>query len=191
MATGKLKVCTFTLETFNAHFSIPPTPMRLSGLLPLLLMTLLLGLGACTNDSGETPSDTPSIPFEKEGVLHLLQDGDTVVTLDVEIADTDSARERGLMQRTSLPEHSGMLFLFPREEERSFWMANTPLALDILFADADSQIVSIAKYTRPYSQESVRSNAPAQYVLEVPAGFADSYGVIEGDRLTWRRIEAP
>lgn len=155
----------------------------------LLFTVFLLGLGACSNGGGEAPPTETAIPFEKEGVLSVIQGSDTVVTLDVEIADTDSARTRGLMQRTSLPEGSGMLFIFPREEARSFWMANTPLALDILFVDADSQIVSIAKYTRPHSQESVPSNAPAQYVLEMPAGFADSHGVLEGDRLTWRRTE--
>lgn len=165
-------------------------PMRCPNLLPLLLTALLLSLGACTNDDGKAPPTESSIPFEKEGVLNLIQDGDTIVTIDIEIADTDSSRERGLMQRSSLPEKSGMLFIFPQEEARSFWMANTPLSLDILYADADSQIVSITKYTRPHSQDSVPSEAPAQFVLEMPAGFADSYGVLEGDRLAWRRTDA-
>lgn len=159
-------------------------------LLPLAVVLLLFSLGACGGDPDDAPpDDAPSIPFEKEGTLSILQSRDTLVTVDIEIADTDSARERGLMQRTALPEQSGMLFIFPDEEERSFWMANTPLALDIIFAAADSQIVSITKYTTPFSQESVRSNAPAQLVLEMPAGFADSYGVLEGDRLAWRRTD--
>ena len=156
----------------------------------LFVAALLLTISACGN--GPEPTDEPetvSIPFDKEGTLSVLQSSDTLVTVDIEIAETDSARTRGLMQRTLLPEQSGMLFLFPNEQSRSFWMANTPLALDILFANADSQIVSIAKYTTPYSQDNVRSGDPAQYVLEMPAGFADSYGVLEGDRLTWQRID--
>lgn len=160
--------------------------------LPLLLLAaLLVGLAACGGNSEPASSSEPetTIPFDKEGVLHVLQARDTLATVDIEIAETDSARTRGLMQRASLPDQSGMLFLFPNEQERSFWMANTPLALDILFANADSKIVSIAKYTTPYSQENVRSGAPAQFVLEMPAGFADSYGVLEGDRLTWRRTD--
>jgi len=160
--------------------------------LPLLLLAaLLVGLAACGGNSEPAPSSEPetTIPFDKEGTLSVVQSSDTLVTVDIEIAETDSARTRGLMQRASLPDQSGMLFLFPNEQERSFWMANTPLALDILFANADSQIVSIAKYTTPYSQENVRSGAPAQFVLEMPAGFADSYGVLEGDRLTWRRTD--
>lgn len=156
----------------------------------LLFFTLLVVLSACGN--GAEPADAPdavNIPFDKEGTLSVLQSGDTLVTVDIEIAETDSARTRGLMQRTSLPDRSGMLFLFPNEQPRSFWMANTPLSLDILFANADSQIVSIAKYTTPYSQDNVRSEDPSQYVLEMPAGFADSYGVLEGDRLTWQRTD--
>jgi hypothetical protein len=159
--------------------------------LPLLLATLLVGLPACggSDDAPRKSEPAVNIPFDKEGTLSILQSGDTLVTVDVEMAETDSARTRGLMQRTSLPDQSGMLFLFPNEQPRSFWMANTPLALDIIFADADSQIVSVAKYTTPYSQENVRSEGPSQFVLEMPAGFADSYGVLEGDHLTWRRTD--
>jgi len=158
--------------------------------LPIFIIALLLTIGACGN--GTEPASEPeavAIPFDKEGTLSVLQSSDTLVTVNIEIADTDSARTRGLMQRTSLPDLSGMLFLFPNEQPRSFWMANTPLSLDILFVNADSQIVSIAKYTTPFSQDNVRSGDPAQYVLEMPAGFADSYGILEGDRLTWRRID--
>jgi len=112
------------------------------------------------------------------------------VTIDLEIADTDSARERGMMQRTGFPnDRSGMLFPFDEEQPQSFWMSNTPVALDIVFVDADSQIVNIAKYTTPFSNERYESGAPAQYVVEVPAGFADSHGLLEGDRIRWRRVK--
>ena len=165
----------------------------MSRLIVLLSLSaaLLFSLPACSGDSESEAGSTPdtTIPFDKEGVLHITQTGDTLATVNIEIAETDSARQRGLMQRSSLPDQSGMLFIFPREQQRSFWMANTPLSLDILFASADSQIVSIAKYTQPFSQESVPSNGPARFVLEMPAGFADSYGVVEGDRLTWRRTD--
>jgi uncharacterized membrane protein (UPF0127 family) len=81
-----------------------------------------------------------------------------------------------------------MLFIFPRDELRGFWMANTPIALDIAFANADSEIVHIAKYTRPLSPGQVFSEHPARFVLEVPAGFSDAEGIIETDRLSWRRV---
>jgi uncharacterized membrane protein (UPF0127 family) len=68
-------------------------------------------------------------------------------------------------------------------------MSNTPVALDIIFVSADSQIVNIAKYTTPFANERYRSGQPAQYVLETPAGFADSHGLLEGDRIRWRQVE--
>ena len=161
--------------------------------LSLLSCALLLGGLGCDPSGDSSPPDadtTAAIPFTTEGRLAFIQDGDSTVTIDIEIADTDSARERGMMQRDGFPnDRSGMLFPFDEEQPQSFWMSNTPVALDILFADADSQIVSIAKYTTPFSSERYRSGEPAQYVVEVPAGFSDSHGILEGDRIRWRRVE--
>jgi uncharacterized membrane protein (UPF0127 family) len=161
--------------------------------LTLLAATILLGGLACgqSDDASSTEADTTAtIPFTKEGELAIIQNGDSTVTIDIEVADSDSARERGMMQRENFPNNrSGMLFPFDEEQPRSFWMSNTPVALDIIFVDADSQIVNIAKYTSPFTNERYRSDKPAQYVLETPAGFADSYGLLEGDRIRWRRVD--
>lgn len=153
----------------------------------LLLSALALMAGCGDQPADAPPTDDVTIPFEKEGTLAFMRGGDTLAVIAVEIAATDSARARGLMERESLPEKSGMLFLFDQEAPQSFWMANTPLSLDIIFANADSVIVHVAKYTTPFSTEQVRSGAPAQFVVEVPAGFADQYGIVEGDRITWTR----
>lgn len=166
------------------------TPLRRSALV-LLGCALAVGSLGCgrSGDSSSAETDTTeTIPFEREGRLAFLQDGDSTVTIDIEIADTDSARERGMMEREGFPDdRSGMLFLFNEEEPRSFWMANTPVALDIFFVDADSHIVNVGKYTTPYSSERIESDGPAKFVLETPAGFADSYGLVAGDRIRWDR----
>lgn len=146
-------------------------------------------IGACSrgpDDRSQKPDDV-EIPFTKHGTLELMRGGEPYLTIDIEIVDNDSSRMRGMMQRTSFPEMSGMLFIFPYEAMQSFWMANTPVALDILFADADSQIVDIHRYTRPLSPQSVDTSVPARFVLEVPAGFSDTHGIVESDRLRWRR----
>jgi hypothetical protein len=164
-------------------------------LLPFLLTVLVVALPACTNDDADDSStnaatDTTTIPFDKEGRLAIIQDGDTLVVLDIEIAESDSAKERGMMQRDGFPsETSGMLFPFDEERARSFWMANTPVALDLFFVNADSQIVSITKYAEPVTADQIPSEGPSKYVLETPAGFADSYGILEGDRMRWRRTD--
>lgn len=155
-----------------------------------MLAMVLSACGDWGQGSENGDLDGEPIPFRMDGELTFLRDGSENVTIEIEIAESDSARERGLMQRDSLPDLGGMLFIFPREETQSFWMANTPLALDLIFVDSDSQIVDIDKYTRPFSTGSIASDAPAQYVIEVKAGFSDTHGITEGDRVRWRRTEA-
>ncbi len=154
-------------------------------LAPLLLILILAS--SCQNSPEPTPTTVPEIPFRVDGSLDFLRIGESILSLEIEIADTDSLRERGMMQRTSFPPESGMLFLFDRQEIRQFWMGNTPLSLDILFISNDSTIVDIAKYAKPYSDEPIVGGAPAQFVLEVPGGFADTRGIVEGDQVSWIR----
>ncbi|HET6566647.1 MAG TPA: DUF192 domain-containing protein [Rhodothermales bacterium] len=156
-----------------------------------ILFTAILIAGCESNrtraDAPGSPTDTEAvhIPFRNDGTLTFLRGEQEIVTIDVEIAQTDSARERGLMQRKSLPAKSGMLFIFDRPEVQTFWMANTPLPLDMFFVNTDSVIVNVARYTRPYSSDEVSSIDPALYVVEVPAGFADNYGITESNQVRW------
>lgn len=154
-----------------------------------LLLLSLLFLAACGSDPQPRPL-VESIPFRQDGTLTFLHADGPAVTIAIEIADTDSSRTRGLMQRTSLPDRSGMLFIFEEESMQGFWMGNTQLSLDLFFVAADSSIVTIHKYARPLSEATLAPAAPIQYVVETEAGFADTYGIVEGDRIRWRR-EAP
>ncbi len=154
------------------------------------LGSLALGTAACSpkEPSPDQTAKVPDIPFTVEGSLSFERsDGAQITQIGIEIADDDSTRTRGLMQRANIPDSLGMLFIFDRQESRSFWMANTPHSLDILFINLDRQIVDIAKYTRPFSPEAITSRAPAIYVLEVKAGFTDSWGITETDRISWTR----
>jgi uncharacterized membrane protein (UPF0127 family) len=82
-----------------------------------------------------------------------------------------------------MPESAGMLFIFPQEEVRSFWMKNTYIPLDIIFVDASREIVTIQSNTQPLSTEPVPSYKPAKYVIEVNAGFTSKHNIKEGDRV--------
>lgn len=160
----------------------------------LCLALLAATIAACGNEPAPRATQRaddafPDIPFRDDGNLTFFRGDAEILTIDIEIAESDSARIRGLMQRPSLPEKSGMLFLFEREAMQTFHMANTPLALDLLFVDRDSVVVDIDKYNRPFTSDLIRSDAPAQYVIEVPAGFADIYGLLEGERVHWTRHE--
>ena len=125
-----------------------------------------------------------SIPFRKDGTLSILNaKSNSPIMLDIEIADDENERMRGLMDRLELPENAGMLFIFDGDEPRSFWMKNTYISLDIIYINSKKEIVSIQKYTQPKTTTSIPSEAPAKYVLEVNAGFTDKYGIGPGDRI--------
>jgi len=114
--------------------------------------------------------------------------GDAVVS--VELALTREVQAQGLMFRTELDESAGMLFVFDEEAERTFWMSNTPIPLDILYIRSDATIVSIAARTVPYSERTIPSRGPARYVLEVTGGWADRHGVKPGDRVTLPKLDS-
>lgn len=159
-------------------------------LFPLLVYALLLTAG-CEPAPTDPPTDddtTEGIPFRRDGSLTFLrEDGEAIVTIDIEIAQGDSATARGLMDRTSLPEKSGMLFVMPRTQQHSFWMANTPLSLDITFVSPDSVVLNTAKYTKPFSPESVSAEGQSRFIVETQAGFTDTYGITAGDRVRWSK----
>ncbi|MBC8111080.1 MAG: DUF192 domain-containing protein [Verrucomicrobia bacterium] len=127
--------------------------------------------------------NTSEPQFKKEGELVLLRADkkDIIKKLDIEIADNDAERTQGLMYRKNMPETQGMLFIFSKPETHTFWMKNTVMSLDIIYIGADRKIVSIGKYAKPFSEETIPSGEEAQYVLEVNAGFADKYKLTEGD----------
>lgn len=124
--------------------------------------------------------------FQKEGEL-IISDSTSVrkVVIDIEIADTDYDRQLGLMRRISMKEKQGMLFIFPAEAMQSFWMRNTLISLDMIFISSNKKIVTIHKNTKVLSDQSYPSAAPAQYVLEVNAGFTDKYNIQVEDRIDW------
>lgn len=156
---------------------------------PAVLVLLAVVASACGSEPDPeraTPDAEPaSIPFRIDGDLTFLRDGEPLQTIDIEVADTDSARQRGLMERTEIPPDTGMLFVFPNAQEQAFYMANTPRSLDIQFYAADSTLLNVAENTTPYSLDNVYSEGPAQFVVEVPAGYTRRLGLVPGDRITW------
>jgi uncharacterized membrane protein (UPF0127 family) len=125
--------------------------------------------------------------FQKQGELRFFSaKGRLITTVDIEIAREESKRELGLMYRDKIAENQAMLFVFDGEGPRSFWMKNTILSLDMIFVNGKNDVVTIHKYTIPYSEDSYASTGPAQYVIEVIGGFTDKYRIAVGDRVAWR-----
>jgi YVTN family beta-propeller protein len=104
----------------------------------------------------------------------------------VEVPDDLEESMRGLMFRKHIPWNAGMLFPYSNEEPRTFWMKNTLIPLDMIFVDSSSKIVEIKENVPPCKQDecpTYPSQEPAQYVLEVNAGFVQENDVRVGDRL--------
>jgi uncharacterized protein len=137
--------------------------------------------------SNEKSLAPPKPVFRKDGELRFI-DGKTtnvITTIEIEVADDDAEREQGLMYRDSMAENAGMLFLMEVEEPQSFWMKNTILSLDILYADSNRRIVSIHRNCKPYSLDQIVSGKPALYVVEVNAGYTLKYGIEVGDMISF------
>jgi uncharacterized membrane protein (UPF0127 family) len=106
-----------------------------------------------------------------------------VHVFSVEIADTEAAREKGLMYRKRLAPGQGMLFDFHSEQPVGFWMKNTYIPLDMLFIRRDGRILSIAENAEPLSERVIPSGGPVLAVLEVAGGTARKLGIAPGDRV--------
>lgn len=127
-------------------------------------------------------ADPPSLPRAR--VVFPEAPGSPAV--DVEWARTTSARQRGLMYRTSLGASDGMLFSWPDARPRSFWMHDTCLPLDMLFIASDGTITGILEQVPTLNDEPRGIPCPTQHVLEVNAGFTRAAGIRPGQQL---RIE--
>lgn len=125
--------------------------------------------------------------FRNDGQLLFLNpdEEDTIQIIDIEIVEDTEDIVRGMMFRSTLDEMAGMLFIFPDEEEHTFWMKNTQISLDIIFVDKDFRIVKIADHRVPFSTDPINSSKPVQYVVEVNAGFCKKYGIIPGNEIKY------
>ena len=106
-------------------------------------------------------------------------------SFNVEVAESDTQRARGLMFRTEMAPDAGMIFLYRRDRILKMWMANTYLPLDMLFIAADGQVVHIAENTIPLSRATISSRRRARAVLELNAGTASRLDISVGDRVVF------
>ena len=150
------------------------------------LVPALLALNACapSEDAPASGADRTlaaepaptSISLPPAGHAWVIFGADTVVA---EVASTADERAEGLMYREELPDGTGMLFVFPDNRVRSFWMANTYIALDIAYMDPSFRVVDIVAM-EPLVTESYPSAAPAMYGLEVRQGWFAEHGIAAG-----------
>jgi uncharacterized membrane protein (UPF0127 family) len=108
--------------------------------------------------------------------------------IQVELADTNETRARGLMFREQLPKDRGMLFVFNEPGQWVFWMKNTTIPLDILWLDHHKKIVDLVENVTGCRGDPCLQYQPAQdasYALEIPAGSAKREKLAKGMQLSF------
>lgn len=132
------------------------------------------------------PSDSKleSVEFPK-GTIKIDD-----IPLQVQIADTESRRIRGLMFQDPLPYDQGMIFVFEQPGVYSLWMLNMQFSLDMIWFDAQGNIVHIEKDVPPCKTaletmtcQSIIPDGHAMYILEVTSGFIEKYNITKDSKL--------
>jgi uncharacterized membrane protein (UPF0127 family) len=137
----------------------------------------------------EVPVQAPESPPLPQAAV-VVWSGTTPTPIEVEVATDDESRARGLMFRTQVPSGHGMLFVFSKSSEHTFWMKNTLVPLDMIFVGADLRIVGIVENAEPQTTTPRAPGAPSQFVLEVAGGTAFAHGWKKGDRLELHGVPA-
>ncbi len=170
-----------------------------------ILAVMMLALSACFGPATENiktdtltykgstkPEDVANQAIINRGLdvkkLQFFNNQGKAFEYEVEVADTDLKRKIGLMNRTSLAANAGMLFVFPVQGQVNFWMKNTLIPLDMIFINANRQIVHIVENVQPCQVSDcpiVNSKADARYVVELNAGKAKEMGILPGDKVNW------
>jgi len=150
---------------------------RIQVLVPITIAAVIVGLAGIMS----LPSDVKleSVEFPR-GTVKI--DG---IVLEVQIADTDPRRARGLMFQEQLPLDEGMLLVFDDANKRSIWMLNMQFPLDVIWIDDNSKVVFIEKNVPPCKTALETVTCPsykggskdAKYVLEVTAGFVEEFKI--------------
>jgi uncharacterized protein len=165
----------------------------ISFLILLAIIPIYMIYNSIENENIESKPFEPK--FVKNGKLIFLKNekNEIIKSIDIEVADNEAKRTQGLMWRRSMLDSVGMLFIFEIEEPLSFWMKNTYISLDIIYVNKSLEIVTIRDNTTPFSEVSLPSDKPSQYVIEVNAGFCYNYKIETGDKIKFeiQNINSP
>ena len=137
-----------------------------------LFSFVLLSTNAMAEEPMKLPVDETPLSFITSSGTHNYA---------VEIPHKAEELEAGLMFRTDFPQDRAMLFVFDNERVVTMWMKNTPLPLDMVFADNNGKVVSFAYNATPQSTILISSGFPTRYTVELNAGEIKKMNLKQGD----------
>ena len=158
-------------------------PTRTQVLVPIVIAATIIGVAGMLTIPTDVKLESVEFP---RGTIKL---DDKI--MEVQIADYDSLRVRGLMFQDELPYNEGMLFVFDESGTRPMWMLNMQFNLDVIWFDENANVVTIEKDVPPCQttvevvacRENGVSGDNAKYVLEVTAGFVDKFNITENSKM--------
>jgi len=155
---------------------------RNQALIPIAIAAIIIGIVGVLS----IPSDSKleSVEFPR-GTVKV----DDVV-LEVQIADTEPRRVRGLMFQNQLPYDEGMIFVFNESGVYSLWMLNMQFSLDMIWFDEEGNVVHVEQDIPPCKSateimacQSIIPSGEAKYILEVTSGFVQKFGITKESKL--------
>lgn len=155
---------------------------RTQTLIPVAIAAVIIGAVGLMS----IPSDSKleSVQFPKGTVK--IDD----IALQVQVADTEPRRVRGLMFQDQLPYDQGMIFVFDEVGVYSIWMLNMQFSLDMIWFDQNGNIIHIEKDVPPCKTaletmtcQSFTPDGQALYILEVTSGFVDKFHITKDSKL--------
>ena len=155
---------------------------RLQVIIPIAAAAVIIGVVGMLSIPSDAKLEAVEFP---RGTIKI---DDTV--LEVQIADTEPRRVRGLMFQEQLPYNEGMIFVFDNVGTHSLWMLNMQFPLDMIWFDSFGQVVHIEKNVPPCKSAletvtctGINPGENSMYILEVTAGFVDKFGITENSML--------
>jgi len=154
-------------------------PTRLQVIIPIAIAAFIIGSVGIISIPSDAKLEAVEFP---RGTIKVDEH-----VLEVQIADTEPRRVRGLMFQEQLPYDQGMIFVFEESGFYSLWMLNMQFPLDMIWFDSDGKVVYIDKNVPPCKSalETVTCTTnnsaenEAKYILEVTAGFVDEFEITE------------
>ena len=116
----------------------------------------------------------------RDDLIELRTPSGSSARFTVELAQDDQSRAIGLMNRPSMPTSRGMLFIYPRPVRAVFWMKNTLIPLDMIFADATGRVTKVHPQAIPLDLTPIDGGSDVVFVLEINGGLAARLGLTEG-----------
>ena len=158
-------------------------PTRLQVLIPIGIAAVIVGIAGVVSMPSEVKLEQVDFPV---GTIKVDEK-----FLEVQIADTEPRRVRGLMFQDTLPYNQGMLFVFDEPGQKSMWMLNMQFHLDLIWFDENGNVVEIKTNVPPCKtplevmacdSERVEANN-AKYILEVTSGFVEKFDIDDTSKL--------